>query len=210
MREGRGSRRPSLFLPRRRSYLDVRRSSVLEPAHPISNPTTLLNPGGIAIPHYPFGRRSAPATPAAASVERARETLPPCPQSAYASRVAPATSAWGWPPPPPCSAAPFTASPPLRSFSSDAFSTLFFPPSFLIPVFRSLFHFPARLIPFSRPTLLLRLGPTLVGLYPSTLVSTSSRLESARKRERGGKKETKRWNGRLVQEEKKREEKRQQ
>lgn len=47
----------------------------------------------------------------AALVERARETLPPCPQSAYASRVAPATSAWGWPPPPPCAAAPFTASP---------------------------------------------------------------------------------------------------
>lgn len=184
MREGRGSRRhpPSPFLPRRRSYLDVRRSSVLEPALPIPNPTTLLNPGGIAIPHLPFGRRGAPATPAAASVERARETLPPCPQSAYASRVAPATSAWGWPPPPPCSTAPFTASPPPRSFSSDASSALFFPPSFLIPVFGLSSIFP-RAPSLSRPTLLLRLGPTLVGLYPSTLVSTSSRLESATERE---------------------------
>lgn len=109
---------------------------VVKPALPHSQPYhSAAEPGGIAIPHLPLGRRSAPATSAAAPVERARETLPPCPQSAYASRVAPATSAWGWPPPPPCSTAPFTASPPLRSFSSDASSALFFPPSFLIPVF---------------------------------------------------------------------------
>lgn len=55
--------------------------------------------------------RVASRDPAAVPVERARETLPPCPQSAYASRVAPATSAWGWPPPPPCAVAPFNASP---------------------------------------------------------------------------------------------------
>lgn len=107
----------------------------LEPTLPIPNPTTLLNPAVSPSLTYPSVVVAPPQPPRQPPVERARETLPPCPQSAYASRVAPATSAWGWPPPPPCSAAPFTASPPLHSFSSDASSALFFPPSFLIPVF---------------------------------------------------------------------------
>lgn len=77
------------------------------PHHPVEPPPTMLltrspllcNPRSMAL------------------VDRTNEgTHPLCPQSAYASRVAEATPAWGWPPPPTCTTAPFTATPSYTPF----------------------------------------------------------------------------------------------
>lgn len=110
----------------------------------MASPVVLGRPSVVPALPPPFRRalpptrwcRSAPASepnprdPRGNPGRTSEGTLPPCPQSAYASRVAPATSAWGWPPPPPCAAAPFTApllhapSPPMRSLLPTVVSRL--------------------------------------------------------------------------------------
>lgn len=197
-----------------RTWTSVGRSSPPTPVErePYHRLLGIATPGVVAPPRQnqaPFARdpRNDPG-------RTSEGTLPLCPQSAYASRVAPATSAWGWPPPPPCAAAPFTAlplhapSPPTRplfspshhrhSSSSSCSSTVEAnppPPVSLTPS--------RRLAPLSPRLLASPRSNPHQSLPFSTLASTSSRLESAGGRDGARRRKRKRRKWWVVQEEKK-------